>query len=648
MSATLFSQVQHAAEHVSHPLDPLSAEEMAEAIRILRQTQALSPGMRFMSVSLQEPDKHAIMAYENEGAEVERTIHFLLFDRMDGQTYEAVVSLTEARLGSWRQIPGVQAPIHIDEFIECEKAVKANPAWQAALLLRGITDFDNAIVDPWSAGHYGDDPYPGRRLARAYTWMRTSNDDVGYGRPVEGVIAIVDLSRMEVLSVEDHGVVPLPPPSGNFTADSVGPLRTDLMPLDVVQLDGPSFHVDGYAVQWQNWHFRIGFNPREGLVLYQIGYEDAGRVRPILYRASLSEMVVPYGDPGPNHNRKNAFDVGEYGIGMLANSLALGCDCLGSIKYFDAVMTDSRGEVVTIPKAVCLHEEDYGTLWKHTDWRTNHTEVRRSRRLVVSFIATVGNYDYGFFWYFYQSGEIQLEVKLTGCLSVGALAPGEKPKYGTLVSEQLYAPVHQHFFNFRLHFMLDGTGNSVYEVDTVAEAPGPDNPLGNGFYPQHTLLKRELESRRLINPLVGRYWKVVNPKVLNKVGQPVAYKLVHGENVLPFAQPDASILRRAAFIGSHLWVTAYDPAERHASGEFVNQHPGGDGLPAYIAQDRALEDADLVLWYTCGHHHVPRPEDWPVMPVAYLGFTLKPVGFFNENPAMNVPPPQSRVSCEVA
>jgi primary-amine oxidase len=118
--------------------------------------------------------------------------------------------------------------------------------------------------------------------------------------------------------------------------------------------------------------------------------------------------VVPSGDPRPTQARKNAFDVGEYGMGMCANGLQLGCDCLGAISYLDADLCDSRGRGLTIPNAICIHEEDYGILWKHTDRRLPHNpEVRRSRRLVVSSISTVENYEYGFYWYFYQDGNIE-------------------------------------------------------------------------------------------------------------------------------------------------------------------------------------------------------------------------------------------------
>jgi primary-amine oxidase len=443
---------------------------------------------------------------------------------------------------------------------------------------------------------------------------------------------------MKVLRVDDLGLVPLPPEDANYSTEAAGS-RTDLKPISITQPEGTSFEVDGHEVRWQKWRFRIGFTPREGLVLHTVSYQDGARERPVLYRASVCDMVVPYGDPRPAYARRNAFDVGEYGIGGLANSLELGCDCLGEIRYFDAHMADSRGNVFTLRNVVCMHEEDDGILWKHYDWRTNYTEVRRSRRLVVSFIATVGNYEYGFYWYFYQDGSIQYEVKLTGVISNGAAHPDERPKWGEIVAPQIYAPIHQHFFNMRLDVQVDGSGNSVYEVNTESDPRSEENPFGNAFQARATLLGRESEAQRLINPLSGRYWKVVNPSRTNYVGNPVGYKLMPGDNVVPFAQADASVIKRAGFMTKHLWVTAYDPEERHATGDYPNRHPGGEGLSRYVQADRPLENTDLVVWYSFGAHHVARSEDWPVMPVAYIGFWLKPVNFFDRNPALDVPPP---------
>jgi primary-amine oxidase len=127
--------------------------------------------------------------------------------------------------------------------------------------------------------------------------------------------------------------------------------------------------------------------------------------------------------------------------------------------------------------------------------------------------------------------------------------------------------------------------------------------------------------------------------VTNAVGEPVGYKLIPHAHILAFAQPDASVTKRAAFITKHLWVTPYARDEQHAAGNYPNQHSGGAGLPEWTAADRTIADTDVVLWHTFGAHHVARLEDWPVMPVQYSGFTLQPVGFFDANPALDVPPP---------
>jgi primary-amine oxidase len=443
---------------------------------------------------------------------------------------------------------------------------------------------------------------------------------------------------MSVVRVEDLGVVPLPPGTGDYTTGSSTP-RAGLKPLEIRQPAGVSFQVDGWEVRWQNWRFRLGFNAREGLVLHTIGYADQGRLRSVIHRASVAELVIPYGDPRPFQGWRNAFDIGEYGIGNLTNSLERGCDCLGEIRYFDVHLADDRGEPYPIKNAICLHEEDNGILWKHFDADLGHTEVRRSRRLVVSFIITVGNYEYAFYWYFYQDATIELEVRLTGIVLTAALPPGETSDYGTVVAPQTLAAHHQHFFSIRLDMAVDGDRNSVFEVETEPVPKGPDNPYGNAFRARRTLLRSESQAQRLIDPFTGRHWLVVNPNIVNALGQPVGYKLVPGGNVVPFAHEDSSFIRRAAFTTRHLWVTPFAPDERFPAGDYPSQHPGGAGIPEWTEADRPIENTDIVLWYTLGSHHIPRPEDWPVMPVERAGFTLRPFGFFDANPSLDVAPP---------
>jgi primary-amine oxidase len=415
--------------------------------------------------------------------------------------------------------------------------------------------------------------------------------------------------------------------------------RTDIKPLSITQADGPSFALDGRQMEWQNWKFVIGFNAREGLTLHHVRYQDGGRDRSILYRASLTEMVVPYGDPRPTQARKNAFDVGEYGMGMCANSLRLGCDCLGHIEYLDAHLCDSRGRAFTIPNAICIHEEDYGILWKHTDRRLPEApEVRRSRRLVVSSVSTVENYEYGFFWYFYQDGNIQFEIKLTGILSLGTVHDGEKPKHGTMIAPRLYAPNHQHFFNVRLDFDIEGQDNIVQQLDVVPDPLDDANPFENAFHVEATNLESERQAMANLSIETARTWKIINPTVLNRNGDPVGYRFMPGDNSTPFASHNAWWRRRAGFVNHHVWVTPFDADQNYAAGDYPNQSQGGDGLSAWTIADRPIANQDVVFWYTFGHTHIPRPEDYPVMPTAYIGFLLKPSGFFDRNPANDVPP----------
>jgi primary-amine oxidase len=376
-----------------------------------------------------------------------------------------------------------------------------------------------------------------------------------------------------------------------------------------------------------------------------VGYEDGGGVRPLVYRASVSEMVVPYGHPGPMHMWKSAFDAGEWGLGRMANSLTLGCDCLGEIFYFDDVFSDERGKPRTRPNAICMHEEDYGILWKHVDLPSGRTEVRRSRRLVISSIATVGNYEYGFYWYFYLDGTMQLEVKLSGIMSTMGVDGMDPGPHANMVAPGLAAPHHQHMFNVRLDMEIDGPENAVFEVDTLPSPPGEGNPWGNAFAPTATLLESELGARRRVDPARSRSWKIANRSKVNGVGQPTAYKLVPASTPTLLADPGSSVGGRAAFAAHNLWVTPFDEDERRAAGDYPNQSGGGDGLPAWTARDRPIVDTDLVLWHSFGVTHLPRPEDWPVMPVEYTGFTLIPVGFFDRNPALDVPPSEGDGHC---
>jgi primary-amine oxidase len=293
---------------------------------------------------------------------------------------------------------------------------------------------------------------------------------------------------------------------------------------------------------------------------------------------------------------------------------------------------------VVIENAICLHEEDDGMLWKHTDLVTGDVAVRRSRRLVISSIATVGNYEYGFYWNLYLDGTIELEVKLSGIMNTAGINEVSRVKYGTVVGEGVIAHNHLHVFCARLDCAIDGNANSLVEVNLRQAPMGGDNPWGNAFYAEETVLASELAARRRRNADTERYWKVINPGRKNAMGQPVAYRLHTRNMVRPFNHQETLMAKRAAFMYNHIWATPYDPGQRYPAGRYVNQSLGDDGIAVWTDADRAIENTDLVLWHTFGVAHVPRLEDFPVQPVVKCGFALMADGFFDENPTLDIPP----------
>ncbi|WP_158891013.1 primary-amine oxidase [Amycolatopsis anabasis] len=632
--------VEELPAQLGHPLEPLTAAEIDRVRTVLAESGRTTDTTRYASVLPLDPSRAELRTYR-EGDPFSRRAEAVLVDIATGAVTEAVVDPHAGELLSWRDLdvtrpPYGQPAVLFEEYERSAALVKADPRWQRAMARRGVADPSLAFVAPLAPGFFDDPDERGKRLLRALTFVRTHDGDSPWAHPVEGLLATVDLIAGEVIRFDDVGDTPIPAEPGNYDAAAVGPARTSLKPLAISQPEGPSFRISGNQVTWENWRFRIGFNAREGLTLHQIGFTESGVERPVLHRASIPEMVVPYGDPSPWRRWISYFDAGEYLLGRNANALRLGCDCLGEIHYFDAVVADDTGHPVRIPRAVCLHEEDDGILWKHTDL-AGRPEVRRARRLVVSFFTTVGNYDYGFYWYFGLDGTIELEAKATGIVFCGGAEPGTDSPYASEIAPGLLAPVHQHLFCARLDLAVAGDRNSVEEIDVVGVETGPDNPYGNAFTTRTTPLDRESRAARVADPARNRVWRIFNPDSRNRLGRPRGYVLVPRPGPTLLAQPGSSVHARAAFATRHVWVTRYAEDERYPAGNRPNQHAGGAGLPAWTAADRDLTGTELVLWHVFGPTHVPRPEDWPVMPVDRSGFALRPTGFCDRNPALDLP-----------
>ncbi len=645
-----------------HPLDPLSADEFRAVSTVLSREQGVGDGWRYASIELAEPGKGELAAYEADGTVPARRAIVICLNSSENLTYKSVVRLTDETVESFDLVPDVQANFTVDEFEECDRVLRAHPEVQAALARRGITDLDLVFMDTWTyGGALIPEEFKGRRLGWSDTWVKNAEGANPYANPVSGLHCVIDVNTMELLRIEDaaagseasgangSGDAPddAPSPMGEYVPRHIPQRirdtfkRPPLKPLEITQPEGPSFTLDGNRLTWQNWSLRVGFNYREGMTLHSVTYTDAGRERSVAHRMSFAEMVVPYRDHCEDHYRRTAFDIGEWGLGFMTTSLELGCDCLGEIRYLDAVLHNSAGEPYTITNAICIHEEDNAVLWKHVDHDAG-AEVRRMRRLTVSFHVTVANYEYLVYWRFYQDGNIECEVRATGIMVTTPMPPGVTSNpHGTVIDDRTYAPFHQHFLVARLDLDIDGTDNTVFASETIAEPMGPGNPLGLSLTQRNTALRTESEGMQDPDFATQKSWKIVNTNRTTELGHHPAYKLSPTGAFPAMFDPASPVFQRATVIGHTLWVTPNIADERWPAGEFVNQSERDTGLAEWTKNNRSIENTDVVLWYVFGIHHITRPEDWPVMPADVVSFWLKPFGFFDRNPALDVEPSPS-------
>lgn len=629
-----------------HWSDPITPAEISEISALVRADDRIGEHPRFWGIAVEE--SLARVLADDQG----RPVRLVVMNPDEHAAWEVTGwtsgSDREAVISGWSPVDAKRPGVSSDEARMVAVAARENPLLKEALAKRGIHDTSLVWVDPESITGFEPAGYEDRRLSWGSVWHRETPDDNGYARPVAGLVPIIDLETFEIIELEDHGVLPMASETGNYRSGTWGPDRT-VAPLEITQPEGPGFTVDGHLVSWQGWQFRIGFTHREGLVLHDVSYRDGEVDRPILKRAAINEMYVPYLDSDPTAYRKNFFDWGEYGAGPLTASLELGCDCLGEIRYFDAHYIDGYGEAKTIVNGICMHEEDDSILWKHVNTRTGEADVRRHRRLVISFFATVANYDYGFYWSIYQDGAIELEVKLTGILSVSGIDDGVEPAFGRMVAPNVQAPTHQHYFAIRLDTAVDGPKNRLVEMHAEVEEDEELNPWGNAVKMVATTIASEKDAARKTDASRAVHWRVESTERTNRYGEPTSYKISLPNTTRLFARPGSVVERKAPFVANHLWASAYEPTERFIAGEYPNQAPlSAEGITAWQEADRSLDGAELVVWPVIGVHHYVRPEDWPIMPLHRIGFRMEPDGFFDRNPTLDVPPSAPKAHCHAA
>ncbi|WVQ71769.1 hypothetical protein IAR50_001310 [Cryptococcus sp. DSM 104548] len=663
-----------------HPLNPLSAKELAQAVDFVRESALADLDSEhrvwFKAVTLKEPPKKVLAPFLDEWhAFLEAgTLHQLEpLPRVAAVTvgvksskqclwYEYFVRLSAgSEPTSLDKKTAVPIHHHVacdpQEMVEAEEALLAHPEFQEVIASLKLPSHVTVVADAWIYG--ADTTNTEERFITFMCYLRFCEDldSNHYSAPLPVVPTVLadDFSLVNIVYTPIFGgesTKTIKDLDGPFPWDQFvrneyrHDLRAELsdkdrpasMPYHVSQPQGASFDIQNRVIEWEKWSFHIGYNFREGIVLNDVRYDG----RKLFYRLSVSDMTVPYGDPRAPFHRKQAFDLGDIGAGLTANELALGCDCLGLIHYLDFDHIDYLGKPNSLKGVVCIHEQDDGILWKHTNYRTGHPSVVRSRVLIVQTIITVANYEYIFAWKFDQAAALHLETRATGIMSTVAIMPGESSPYGNVVSPGVLATNHQHLFSVRIDPCIDGPNNTVVQEDSVPmpynkAAPPKNNMWGVGY---------TVEKQPLIHaggydaaPQVARVFKITNPSSLNPIsGRPVSYKLVPMPSQLIMAHPESVAYARAEFGNHHIWLTKYQEDELFSGGHYTNQSRGGaEGIRSWVARQDSVEDTDLVLWHTFGLTHNARVEDFPVMPCETHMFSLKPADFFDKNPANDVP-----------
>ncbi len=521
--------------------------------------------------------------------------------------------------------------------------------FKTAMAKRGIDtpeELEKVFVTPLTPRIVGL-PEETRRIVKAQVYYIEGAGINLYARPIEGVQTIIDLDEQSVIKVLDSGVIPIPADNHNFDEATVASkygLRPAMKPIRITQPEGVNFTMNGHFLEWQKWRFHLRFERRAGTVISLVTFDG----RSVLYQGALGEIFVPYQDPDQHWFYRTFMDAGEFGLGMLASPLARGLDVPENAVLLNAVISaaipDPSVPVVPLPleNVVGVFERVTGNpLWRHFELFSPNGptyEGRAEVELVVRMIAQVGNYDYLIDWVFTQLGGIRVEVVLTGIDAAKAVlsshlndpSAASDTDHGVLVADNLVAVNHSHHFSFRLDLDVDGRTNSFSLGDL-------ETKTGLGKSPRKSVMGRQGNhpaAREGGAREQRTYLASAQPSRKNARGYPVSYLLEsHGHSELLLKKQD---YRRAGFIEHALWVTAFSPDERYAAGDTPNQHPGGPGLPQYIADNQAIANTDIVLWHTLSFQHLPSAEDYPVLPREKLSFELKPANFFDRNPALDL------------
>ncbi len=622
----------------AHPMDALTPSEIEAAVTILQDSGRVTDSARFPTLTLLENDKADVWAWQ-EGQAFTRRAFAIVME--EGRVFEADINLNEAVVESWREMQGVQPRVLLEET-DVTGLLWADPRWQDAMTARGYDQDSPLFCTPLTPGPVLPPEYAGHRILYSACFDGSDEGVMTFGRPIEGLMGIIDVGNREVLDVIDLGVVPRTTDRPSLEYEDSSGYRQAMKPVTIETPEGSNIEVDGSVISWDNWRFHLRTDQRVGPVVSLVTYDDQGQRRPVAYQVSVSEMFVPYMDPAVTWSWKAYMDVGEYGFGLLSSSLQRGADCPASAIYLDQVVADDAGNPLVLADSACVFERPLGSpLWRHVG--DNSTASVPAVELVVRMAPVVGNYDYMVDYIFNQAGDIDIRagaagidaVKAVAAQTLAGLSAEEDTTHGNMIGNGLVGVNHDHFISFRVDLDIDGSSNRAIYDQVVTE----QLPAGN---PRRSLWRVEPENIAtegvLDQGMHGGYLRIVSNSQQNKLGYATGYQLYPGHNSTSVLSEDDPLQVRAGWSAKPVWLTRYARGELYASGDYPNQNNDVDGLMQWAAGAESIDNEDLVLWYTVGFRHITRSEDWPGMPTLWHSFRLRPFNFFDGSPVMDVVP----------
>ncbi len=623
-----------------HPMDALTPDEIGRVVKIMRDAKLVNDATLYPAITLHELPKAEVLRWK-QGDPIPRQA--LVISRGKRLTSEAVVDIVGGKIVSTRDVPGVQPMIMDSEWLLGRDNFMADARFKKALERRGYKDTSSVFCTPSSAGYFPSDSYANRRVLKIPCYDNAGRLHNLLARPIEGLMGIVDTDSGEVIDVIDREVIPLPPPPAGYGEKDAAP-DAAMQRVEISAQEGSNIKLTGnIEVAWNKWSFHLRADKRAGVIVSLTKFDD----RLIAYQMNVGEMFVPYMDPNDTWSYRTFLDAGEFGLGYLISSLLPEVDCPPDAILADLTFPDDVGGTYTRPNALCIFERATGDpAWRHYSSGTKNIDGRAETELVVRHIPTLGNYDYIIDYVFTPRGSITLRVGATGFDALKSSSAKDMESetasadtaFGTLVAPYTIAPNHDHYVSFRLDLDVDGSDNTLLRDSFIAM------PIANSKT-RKSLWQLKTDSIATEGPVEadhmvagGETWRVSNPNVKTSLKYHPSYWINSGHQATSILDPADPPQMRAGFSAHTLWATRYKPDELWSAGLFPNLSHGGEGLPDYVKGAEPITNTDIVLWYTMGFRHVPKPEDFPILPTFWHEMTLRPAYFFERDPSSKLNP----------